>query len=226
MSARIGPVAAGAAVAVCLGVWLLMPRPAAGHCDTLDGPVVTSVRQALEKGDVAPVLKWVRPEHEAQVKAQFERTLALRKLGPEARELVDMYLFETVVRLHRAGEGAPYTGIAPAGTDPGAAVQAAEKALETGAADDLIRLVTDAAAAGIRQRFEHARHAREKADATVAEGRAYVAAYVEFVHYVERLYDAAQAPAHAHDSGSAGHAGHAPAGATHGAGRPGGHEHE
>ncbi len=175
---------------------------------------------------MTPVLKWIKPEHETQVKSQFDKTLTLRKLGPEAREMADMYLFETVVRLHRAGEGAPYTGLAPAGTDPGAAVRAADKALETGAPDELIKLMTDAVAAGIRQRFEHASHAREKADASVAEGRAYVAAYVEFVHYAERLYDDTQSPAHAHDAPDAGHAGHAAEGSAHGAGKPGEHEHK
>jgi len=200
MRTRIGLIATGSVATACLGAWLLIPRLATAHCDTLDGPVVRTVRQALEKGDVTPVLKWLKPDHEAQVKAQFAKTLALRKLGPEARELADMYLFETVVRLHRAGEGAPYTGLLPAGTDPGAAVRAADKALETGSPYELIKLVTDAVAAGLRQRFEHAKQAREQADASVAEGRDYVAAYVEFVHYAERLHDDTQTSAHSHDA--------------------------
>jgi hypothetical protein len=226
MRAGIGFIATGTVAAACLGAWLLVPRLAAAHCDTLDGPVVAAARQALDKGDVTPVLKWIKPEHEAQVKTQFEKTLALRKLGPEARDLADMYFFETLVRLHRAGEGAPYTGLLPSGTDPGAAVRAADKALESGSPDELIKLMTDAAAAGIRQRFEHARHAREKADASVAEGRQYVAAYVEFVHFAERLYDDTQTPAHAHDAPAAEHAGHAGDGDAHGADKPDEHKHE
>ena len=37
-----------------------MPGVARAHCDTLDGPVVTTAKAALEKGDVTPLLKWVR----------------------------------------------------------------------------------------------------------------------------------------------------------------------
>ena len=36
------------------------------------------------------------------------------------------------------------------------------------------------------------------APADVEAGRAYVAAYVDYVHFVERMYEAAEAPAHQH----------------------------
>lgn len=77
------------------------------HCDTLGGPVVAVAKQALEKGDVTPVLKWVKKENEGEIRAAFKKTLTVRSKGPEARELADMYFFETLVRLHRAGEGPP-----------------------------------------------------------------------------------------------------------------------
>jgi hypothetical protein len=83
------------------------------HCDTLDGPVVQTARTALEKGDITPLLKWVRVEDEKEIKDAFEKTLAVRRKGAEAKELADMYFFETLVRIHRAGEGAPYTGLKP-----------------------------------------------------------------------------------------------------------------
>ena len=82
----------------------------AAHCDTMDGPVVAAARVALEKGDIAPVLKWVKPEREKEIRAAFARTLSVRAGGPEAKELADMYFFETLVRVHRAGEGAPLHG--------------------------------------------------------------------------------------------------------------------
>ena len=44
---------------------------------------------------------------------------------------------ETVIRLHRAGEGAAYTGLKTAGADYGPAIPAAEYAVETG---DLVKL--------------------------------------------------------------------------------------
>src|SRR5690349_7572698 len=115
----------------------LAPRPAAAHCDTLDGPVVKAARAALSRGDVRPVLAWVQPGDEAVVRAEFERAVAVRKLGPEARSLADTYFFETVVRLHRAGEGAPYTGLKPAGLEAPNAIAAADRAVDSGSADAL-----------------------------------------------------------------------------------------
>ncbi len=62
----------------------------------------------------------------------FQKTLTVRKLNPEAKELADMYFFETLVRIHWAGEGEPYTGIQPAGRDLGPAIPAADKAIAEG----------------------------------------------------------------------------------------------
>jgi hypothetical protein len=191
------------AITCLIAAGLLCPSAARAHCDTMDGPVVTEAKAALARGDLAPVLKWVKPEYESEVRATFERTLAVRTLGSEARELADMYFFETVVRLHRAGEGEPYTGLKPAGTDPGRAVVASDEALAKGSVDALVKMVTDAVAKGIRARFARAREARSHADDSVAAGREYVQAYVESVHYVERLYDDAVAEHAAHDRPSA-----------------------
>ncbi len=195
---KLGPFVVAAIVVACAGVSVLRPRAADAHCDTMDGPVVMAAERALEKGDATPVLKWVRPEHEADVRASFAQTLAVRKLGPEAADLADRYFFETLVRLHRAGEGAPYTGLKPAGSPVGRAVGAADRALEAGSAEELIALVTEQVEHGIRARFERALHAKQRADESVEAGRRFVHAYVEFVHYAERLYgDAVSEPLHA-----------------------------
>jgi hypothetical protein len=161
------------------------------HCDTLDGPVVTDARAALEQGDVTPVLKWVAAGDEPGIRSAFTKALLVRTKGPEARELADMYFFETLVRVHRAGEGAPYTGLKPAGTDPGPAVAAADESLRAGSVDRLAQAVADEVAAGIRKRFTEAMDAHAHADESVAKGRAFVAAYVDFVHYVEGLHEMA-----------------------------------
>ena len=185
------------ALLVCAGVLWLAAQRAAAHCDTLDGPVVKDARAALEKGDVTPVLKWIQKEHEAEIQAAFKKTLAVRAKGAEARELADNYFFETLVRIHRAGEGAPYTGLKPAGAvEP--IVAAADKALEQGVADELVKHVSDAVAAGIRKRFEQAIEKKKHAEHSVDAGREFVAAYVEYVHYVERLHDDATQAGHAH----------------------------
>ena len=167
---------------------LFYPRPAQAHCDTMDGPVVATARAAIEKGDVTPVLKWVKKENEAELRQAFQKTLTVRTQSAEARNLADTYFFETLVRLHRAGEGAAYTGLKPAGTDLGPAVSGADKAIESGSVENLVKLVTDDAAAGIRARFAEALEKKKLADSSVEAGREYVEAYVQFVHYVERLH--------------------------------------
>jgi hypothetical protein len=113
MKARARFIGIAAVVTICMGVgiWLFVPRIAGSHCDTLEGPVVMTAKAALDKGDVTPVLKWVKKEHEGEIREAFKNTLAVRKMSPEARKLADKYFFETLVRIHRAGEGAPYTGL-------------------------------------------------------------------------------------------------------------------
>lgn len=186
-----------AIAALMLGL-LIAPRPAAAHCDTLEGPVVSAARAALEKGEITPVLGWIRAADEPEVRAAFERTLAVRRLSPEARELADLYFFETLVRVHRAGEGMPYTGLKAAGTPVEPAVAAADKALETGSADELVRELTGGVAAGLRQRFAAALETKRHAQDSVEAARKFVEAYVELTHYAERIHlDATGAAGHA-----------------------------
>lgn len=177
------------ALAPALAAIMMMAptRSAMAHCDSVDGPVVTSARRALALGDVTPVLKWVGPEHEADVAAVFTHVLAVRTLGDEARALADRFFFETLVRVHREGEGAPYSGLKEAGSPVSPAVIAADEALESGSDARLVADLTEAIAAGVRSRFEHAQAARAHAEDSVAAGREFVAAYVEFTHYVEGL---------------------------------------
>jgi len=141
-------------------------------------------RIALDKGDVTPLLKWVRPEEEKEIRAAFQKTLAMRAKGSEAKEFADMYFFETLVRIHRQGEGAPYTGLKPGeAVDP--AVALADKALENGNVDKLVNVLTNAMANGIRERFSRAYENQKHADTSVAAGREFVESYVIFTHYVE-----------------------------------------
>jgi hypothetical protein len=178
--------------------WLWAATPASAHCDTMDGPVVADARIALERKDLAPALKWIKPEHEAEVKAAFARTLAVRAQGREARELAEQFFFETLVRLHRAGEGAPFTSLKPAGTKLDPAVETADQALESGEADALIKTLSDEVAHGIRRRFKDAVEKQQHAGHNVEAGREYVAAYVEFVHYVEAVHTTATRAVQAH----------------------------
>lgn len=172
----------------------ILPRAAFAHCDSLDGPVVVDARTALEKKNLTPVLKWIGPAEEPEVRAAFAKTLAVRGLSPEARELADRSFFETVVRVHRAKEGEPYTGLKPAGTDPGPAVRAVDRSLEEGSADALVRLISQRAGDSVRRQFARVLEARRHADDSVEAGRAFTEAYASFAHSVEELYRAAGEP--------------------------------
>jgi hypothetical protein len=171
----------------CLAIALMIPIVVWAHCDTLDGPVVLSAKQALEKGEVTPVLKWVQKDDEGAVRAAFKETMLVRAKGKEAKELADRYFFETLVRIHRASEGEPYTGLKPAGAiDP--AVKGADEALESGSAENLVKMLTDKVAAGARERFAAVFENKKHAEESVEAGRKFVQDYVEFTHYVERIY--------------------------------------
>lgn len=174
------------AIFFALGMVVFTPQLAQAHCDTLDGPVVLTAMKALEKGDVTSVLKWVKKEHEGEIRDLFKKTLAVRSQGPEAKELADRYFLETLVRLHRAGEGAPYTGLSAEPVEP--IIAAADQALEKGSVEDLVKHVTEAVASGIRKRFAATAEKKKHADDGVAAGREFVEAYVDFTHYVERLH--------------------------------------
>jgi hypothetical protein len=180
-------------------------RTAGAHCDTVDGPVVIDARSALAAGDVTPVLKWVQAEDEPEIRAAFDRALVVRASGGAALELADTWFFETLVRVHRAGEGAPYTGLKPAGAvEPG--IAAADRAIDSGSADSLVAALTGHLDEGVRQRFERVVAARGHAGHNVAAGRAYVAAYVDFIHYVEDLHVAMAGSGHG--AGPTGHDAH------------------
>jgi hypothetical protein len=102
------------------------------HCDSLDGPVVGAARAALDAGDVGIVLPFVPERDEANVKEAFAAVMPVRAMGHQARDVADRSFFETVVRIHRAGEGAPYTGLKPAGTPVSPVIPIAEEAVVTG----------------------------------------------------------------------------------------------
>lgn len=179
------------------------PQRAQAHCDGLDGPVVKAAQQALAENNVSLALVWVQKDEEAEIKRVFEKTLAVRKLGAEAKELADHYFFETLVRIHRAGEGAPFTGLKPAGRDLGPAIPAGDKALEKGDLKPVLHLLTSAMERGLHEHFTAAMEKKKAAGNDVAAGRAAVGAYVTYIHYVEGLHQAAKAAAHGHPGDAA-----------------------
>jgi hypothetical protein len=185
-----------ATVALALSMTAVVATDALAHCDTMDGPVVAAARRALETGSANHVLIWVRPQDEPEVRAAFRQALSVRTLGSEARQLADRYFFETVVRVHRQGEGEAYTGLKPAGTDPGAAIPAADRALASGSIAELEALLDKAVRHGLHARFARALATRDFPAEDVASGRAHVAAYVALTHYAEAVHGLGAATAH------------------------------
>jgi hypothetical protein len=189
-------------VVVTAALALSVPATAAAHCDTLDGPVVNAARRALGDGKIEPVLAWVQPGDEAAIREAFTKARAVRKAGGAAQDLADTWFFETVVRVHRAGEGAPYTGLKPAGT-PDPAVAAVDRVVAGGNPMELQKMLAGAVHDGLHEHLT--RMSKEAPPASdVAAGRRWVAAYVPFVHWAEGVYAAAGKTGH--DAHGAAHA--------------------
>ena len=178
---------AAAAVAAIIVGW---SAAASAHCDTMDGPVVAAARKALDSNNVNLVLVWVQKRDDAEIREHFDKTVAVRKAGGQAKELADMYFFETLVRIHRAGEGAGYTGLKSGPVEP--SIAAADKALESGKLQEVAQIISKRTEQGLHRHFEDVMKKKKYNPNDVAAGRAFAGAYVEFTHYVERLYDAAE----------------------------------
>lgn len=168
------------------------------HCDTMDGPVVTAARKALEANDIALILPYIPASSEPEVQTAFTKVQKVRPTSPAAREVADLYFFETVVRLHRAGEGAPYTGLKPAGLDEGPVIPVAEQAIRTGSPDSLIAMLNDALTHQIKHRFAHLMELQDHDPHDIAKARSHVTAMLGLQVYSHGLYTAMQGHSH-HD---------------------------
>jgi hypothetical protein len=168
------------------------------HCDSLDGPVVNAARRALDEEDVALVLPYVPADAEGEVRDVFGVAVKARTQGPEAGWVADRYLFETVVRLHRAGEGASFTGLKPAGLDVGPVVPVAEAAIKDGSPDRLAAFLADAVRQETYERFADMEAARRHAGEGVAAARTHVEQVLGLQVWAHRLYHAMHAAAHEH----------------------------
>ena len=190
-------------LAACLlaaAIVFLRPMRASAHCDTMDGPAAQDGRRALETGNPNHALKWVGPEHEDELRQIFALALAARGQGHEAQEVADRWFLENLVRIHRAGEGAPFTGLQPSGTALDARVVAADRCVDTGSLEPLVGLVPSEQLPELQERLA-AVLARKGFDVNDVEaGRAYVNAYVTF-------FKLAEGEEHHHHHEQAGHGG-------------------
>jgi hypothetical protein len=205
----------GTLFALALALTTLPPAiPAEAHCDSVNGPVATAARQALAAGNVNLVLPYVKAEAEGELIGAFQQALGVRGLGPEAQTLADRYFMETAVRLHRAGEGAPYTGLKEE-ADVSPALAAAEQALQTGALEAIYAALNEAIRHEVARQHQAVLAAREHAarEGTVAAARERVEAELAFETFVDALYEAAMGHA-LHTAGNPAPAGQPPSGAA------------
>jgi hypothetical protein len=171
-------------------------QSAQAHCDSLDGPVTKSIQKALESGNVNPVLAYAPAAAETEIRAAFEKSRKVRALGHEARALADQAFMETAIRLHRAGEGAAYTGLKPAGIDYGPVIPAAERAIESGDLAKLKAVLMEEIEHALRERLAHVRELQKvslepKTAAEVPHARERVSEELGFITFAESLHQAA-----------------------------------
>jgi len=163
----------------------LKPATVQAHCDTAEGPAVKDGRKALETGNINYALKWIPADGEAELRDVFEKALKVRTFGAEAAELADRLFLETMVRIHRMGEGVGFTGIQPVGTQIDPVVKAADEAIVLGSDADLLPMVPEERRAGLDERFQAAVALKNFDVEDVEAGRRYLAAYVSFLKYAE-----------------------------------------
>lgn len=186
-----------AMIAAIMAAGLMFGAEAArAHCDSIDGPVAKAVYKALETGNINPVLAYAPATAEAEIRASFEKSRKVRGLGEDARGLADHAFLETVIRLHRAGEGAPYTGLKPAGIDYGPVIPAAEHAVETGDPTRLRAVLAEAIDHALDERLAQVRHLQEAplepaTAAEVPQARARISAELGFITFAENIHQAA-----------------------------------
>lgn len=192
-------------VVVLLVIGLVDTVAVLAHCDTMAGPVIVDAQKALSTKDISQVLKWVKVDDEPEITRAFEKTLAAREASAEARQVADAYFFETLVRVHRAGEGEPYTGLKSSeAIEPGIAM--ADESLIKGDVQPTISEITESLANRIATLFAAANEASKHKDQDIESGRAYVRAYVEYIHFVESVHALAAESGGHHGSDESPHA--------------------
>lgn len=166
------------------------------HCDSMDGPVVTAASNALDAGNVNLILPYVHKEGEPEVREAFEKVLPLHKDGVAGREIADRYFFETVVRVHRAGEGAAFTSLKPSGLDVGPVIPAAERAIATASPDELLQLLSDIVRVEALKRFDRVMQRKAEEHGPVDEAREYVEAALGLQVWAHKLAQCASREPH------------------------------
>jgi hypothetical protein len=186
-------------IAILTFLMLFVSRPALAHCDSYDGPVITDAKKALETNNPGLVLKWIAKEQESEVTSLFDKAVTLKHGDQEVYRIVERYFFETLVRLHRETEGAPYTGLKAPGTTK-QIIQMSDLALSTENIVELIAKLNNHIGSVILEKYHKTAELNQKKNESVEAGRAFVEAYVDYTHTIEAIHDILE-----HGSGSHNH---------------------
>ena len=159
------------------------------HCDGIDGPVVKAAKKSIEENNINIVLAWIKPEYENEVKNAFTKTMSIRNQNKETAEIADYYFYETVVRLHRLGEGETYTGLKPSGKNISEGIVQADLSIEKNDLQSIVTLMIENVKESLESKF-HTLIQRSNFNPTdVESGREYVEAYVNYIHYAEQVFE-------------------------------------
>lgn len=159
-----------------------------GHCDSVEGPVVKAAKEAINSGNINHVLIWVSADNEAEIQQMFSKVVEVRNLSEKVRELADSYFFETVVRVHRMGEGVGYTGLKDEEFKPEEGIEVADLAIENNSIEDILSHVDKSEHAKVEHYFTELQSKKNYDLNNINAGREYVESYVHFIHYIENLY--------------------------------------
>ncbi|MEN6455250.1 MAG: DUF6448 family protein [Prolixibacteraceae bacterium] len=162
--------------------------PAYAHCDSYDGPVIKDAVRALETNNVNLVLKWITPGQEKEIVPLFDKTYSLKSGDKDVYAIVEKHFFETLVRLHRETEGAPYTGLKPAGSTK-KIVQLSDQAIENNDIDELLGKLNAHIGKVIKEKYEKLAVLEKVKNDSPEQGREYVEAYVDYTHTIEAIHD-------------------------------------
>lgn len=150
---------------------MLVSLPGFAHCDSYDGPVIKDALKALDKNNVQLVLKWIEPQQEKEIIPLFDKTYRLKNGDKEVYSIVEKHFLETLVRLHRETEGAPYTGLKPAGSTTPLVVMA-DNSIAKNDVGEVIKTVTTHLEEVLRERYATVAKLGKTKDESVEQGRA------------------------------------------------------
>ena len=172
-------------IVAAVGIMVMSPLTASAHCDTMEGPTVADGFKAMDTNNINYVLKWVQPKYEKEITEKFNLSMKVKDLSPNAKVLAEQYFFSELVRVHRAGENAPFDGLKPYGTPIDEKVKAADKSIEVGNLSPMEGLLEKEKMPELKERFERVMALKNFDVNNVEAGREYIEAYVMFFKFAE-----------------------------------------